>query len=328
MPVGHSRVEWNRDFRPDTAARINPARTAAAPRPTRTAAAETATGPRYRNTVAFQEYACSAGQCRDEHDSSLIRVHVRSVLVPTTVFDPDGHGYQNGLLPNEFELTDNGKPQKITAEFLQLPMSVVLVVQANSEVEPVLGTLKKAGVLLQGLVTGQDSDAAVISFDHRIQHLQDFTNDPAKLDDAMQKLTAGSSTARLNDAVLAADRMLRAHDPQNHRRRVIILVSRNLDKGSESKLQETAHQMQFDNVIVYAVDISRAYTALMKKPDYPRPAYGGIPPEAQGTIAGGNPRSETSNVQQNGYSNALNAVPPGVQWNPQFVPQNPGRSSV
>ena len=239
-----------------------------------------------------------------------IRIPVRNVLVPTTVLDPDGHGYVNGLKPNDFELLDNDKPQKITSEFTQLPMSVVLVVQANSEIEPVLPTLKKSGVLLQGLVTGQENDVAVIGFDHRIQHLQDFTNDPEKLDDAMQKLTAGSSSARLIDSVMAADRMLMQHDPQNKRRRVIVLISRNLDKGSESHLEETARKMQFDDVIVYCVDISRAYTGFMKKPPYPAPPYGGIPPEAQPNMAGGFPRNETTNTWQNAYGNALNGLPP------------------
>jgi VWFA-related protein len=238
-----------------------------------------------------------------------IRVHVRNVLVPTTVLDPDGHGYVNGLQPSDFELFDNDKPQKITAEATQLPMSVVLLIQANSEVEPVLATLKKSGTLLQGLVTGQDSDVAVTAFDHRIQHLQDFTKDPDKIEDAMQKLYAGSSSAKLIDAVADADRMLKQHDPQNTRRRVVVLLSRNLDKGSESHLQETARQMQFDNVIIYCVDISRAYTALNKKMDYPRPANGGIPPEAQGNIAGGIPRSQTTNIQQQN-GNALNTLPP------------------
>jgi hypothetical protein len=45
--------------------------------------------------------------------------------------------------------------------------------------------------------------------------------------------------------------------------------------------------------------------------DYPRPAEGGIPPEAQATIAGGQgPRTQTSDIQQNDYTNALNGVPP------------------
>jgi VWFA-related protein len=243
-----------------------------------------------------------------DKDGFRIPVYVRNVLVPTTVLDPDGHGYVNGLQPSEFELVDNGKPQKIQADFVQLPMSVVLVIQANSEVEPVLSTLKKSGVLLHGLVTGQDSDVAVLSYDHRIQTLQDFTSDPDKIDDAMQKLTAGSSSARTIDAVLQGDRMLKQHDPRKSRRRVIVLVSRNYDKGSESKLQETVRQMQFDNVIVYCVDISRAYTAVMKNPDYPRPANGGIPPEALPPVHNG--VNDQTTVAQSQTGNVLNAAPP------------------
>jgi VWFA-related protein len=253
----------------------------------------------------------TAGNQTSQSDvATLPPVTTRVVLVPTSVLDPDGHGYVNGLATTDFELFDNDKPQKINADFSQLPLSLVLVVQANSEIEPVLPQLKKTGILFQGLVTGADGDVAVLSFDHRMQHLQDFTNDPEKLDDAMQKLTAGSSSARLIDAVIEADHMLRRHDPQNRRRRVVVLLSRNIDKGSESHLQETVRSMQFDNVIVYCVDISKVLTAVMKKPDYPRPAYGGVPPEARGSIAGGQgPRTQTSDAQEMD-GNVLNAVPP------------------
>ena len=161
----------------------------------------------------------------------------REVLVPTTVLDPDGHGYVNGLNSRDFELLDNDKPQKIDADFSQLPLSLVLVVQANAEVEPLLPKIRKSGILLHGLVTGGEGDVAILAFDHRMQHLLDFTSETDKIDDAMQKLTSGSNTAALIDAVLEGDRMLRRHDPRNVRRRVIVLLSRNADKGSEAHLQ-------------------------------------------------------------------------------------------
>lgn len=242
-------------------------------------------------------------------DPVIGRVTVRSVLVPTTVLDPDGHGYVNGIQANEFELYDNGKPQKISAEFTQQPMSVVLAVQANADIEPVLPKLRKTGLLLQGLVTGEGGDVAIITFDHRIQVLQDFTQDPDKLDDAMQKLNSGSSSARLVDAVLEADHMLLRHDPKNMRRHVILLLSRNVDKGSEAHLRETAEKMQFDNAIVYCVDISKALTAVMKQMPYPPAQNGRIPPEALPNITGSGARSETSVIQQQ-TGNLLNAVPP------------------
>lgn len=235
-------------------------------------------------------------------------VTVRYVLVPTTVLDPDGHGYVNGLNVKDFTVYDNGIVQKINSEVTQQPVSVVLAVQANSEVEPLLPTIRKSGILLQGLVTGQEGDAAILAFDHRMQVLQDFTNDPSKLDDAMQKMTAGSSTAAIIDAVREADRMLVRHDRQNSRRRVVILMSRNVDKGSQAKLDETVRDMQFDNVIVYCVDISKVKTALLKKPDYPRPPNGGQPASAQPSIIGQAPSDTNVVSQMNG--NALNTIPP------------------
>jgi VWFA-related protein len=176
--------------------------------------------------------------------STTFKSTTRAVLVPTTVFDPDGHGYVNGLNANDFSVFDNDKAQKVTAEFTQLPLSVVVAVQANSEIDPVLFKLRKTGLLIQGLVTGVDGDAAVLAFDHRLQILQDFTHDPDKLNDAMQKLNSGSSSARMIDAIFKADRMLKDHDPRNVRRRVIVVLSRDIDKGSEGRLEETIRQMQ------------------------------------------------------------------------------------
>jgi VWFA-related protein len=236
-------------------------------------------------------------------------VKVRYVLVPTTVVDKDNGNYINGLTAGDFQLLDNGKPQRIESDVTQQPLSVVLVVQANSEVEPMLPKIRRTGLLLQGLVTGQDGDLAVLAFDHRMRLIQDFTNDPAKLDDSMQKITAGSSTAALIDAVMRADHMLKQHDPQNVRRRVVLLLSRNVDKGSETHLQEAVHAMQFDNVIVYCIDMSKLLTAFLKKPDYPRPQNGGVPPEALPNLRGNGAYSETNVVQQEN-GNFLNAAEP------------------
>ncbi len=237
----------------------------------------------------------------EQSEEPTIKIGVRYVLVPTSVLDPDGHGYVNGLQAGDFEILDNDKPQKVQAESVEQPMSVVLVVQANADVEPLLPKIKKSGILLHGLVTGQDGDLAML----------DFTNDPDKIDDAMQKIRAGSSSARMVDAVVEADRMLKRHDPENKRRRVIILMSRNGDKGSEAHMAETVRDMQFDNIVVYSVNISKVLTALLKPDPYPRPANGGIPPEGMPPVVGGQgPRSATTDIQQGQGENALNAIPP------------------
>jgi VWFA-related protein len=243
----------------------------------------------------------------------VFRATTRTVLVPTTVFDRASSGYVNGLKTTDFTLFDNEKEQVISADFSYEPLSVVLVIQANSAVEGMLPKLKSIGVLLHGLVTGETGDVAVLAFDHRIRAVQDWTNDPDRLDDSLQKLTAGSSTARTIDAVLEADHMLKRHDPEGRRRRVIMLFSQGNDKGSEAKSDETLEMLQFDEVVVYAIDISKLMSGLTRSPDrYPRPAYGNIPPEAIHSPT--NNTTSATEVAQNNYNgNVLNAVP--LVWN-------------
>ncbi len=266
------------------------------------------TTPKNNSNPTTKEGESTAVVPGDNGDYTLPGVTVRYVLVPTTVFDRDGHGYVNGLTVKDFTVYDNNQPQKIAGERTQQPVSVVLAVQANSEVEPLLPAIRKSGILLQGLVTGQDGDAAILAFDHRMQVLQDFTNDASKLDDAMHKMTSGSSTAAIADAIVASDHMLIRHDPQNQRRRVIILMSRNIDKGSQAHLDEAIRSMQFHSVIVYCIDISRVKTALLKQPDDPRPPNGGQPAAALPNITGAT-MSDT-NVAQQMNGNALNGIPP------------------
>jgi VWFA-related protein len=266
-------------------------------------------GPAPGNRPSGQTSPQSATNQPSNGDDAAIRVPVHYVLVPTTVVDKDNGNYINGLNAADFQLLDNDKPQKIESDITQQPLSLVLVVQANSEVQPMIPKIRRTGLLLQGLVTGQEGEVAVLAFDHRMQLIQDFTNDPEKLDDSMQKINAGSSTAALIDAVMKADHMLKDHDPRNVRRRVVLLLSRNLDKGSETHLQEAVHAMQFDNVIVYCVDMSKFLTALLNKPGYPRPQNGGVPSEALPNLRGNGAYSETNVVQQQD-GNVLSAVPP------------------
>jgi len=278
------------------------------------------TGPPKPGQLAAQPTkpaADTAAAAKDASDTptfqknSDIKVTTRLVVVPTTVLDPDGHGYVTGLKASDFELLDNNRMQKIQAELIEQPLSVVLAVQSNSEVSAFLPKLRKSATLLHGLVTGEDGDVAILAFDHRMMQLQDFTKDPDKLDTAMDHLRAGSSSSALIDAVLESDRMLKRHDPEGKRRRVIILISRDINKGSEAKLQETIRQIQFDNTVIYCVDISKTLSALTKEEDYPRPAHGGIPAEAMPTPIGGGsgPNTMTADAQQ-ADGNALELVPP------------------
>jgi len=233
-----------------------------------------------------------------------------TVLAPTTVMEKKGGSFVNGLSTSNFQLFDNGKPQKIGSDFSFQPISLVAVIEANIDVEPVLSKFKKTGVLLQGLITGEAGQAAIIAFDYRIRVMQDFTNNADKLDDAMQKIKAGNSGAVLIDAVAEATRML-SHQPKENRR-IILLISEDFDKGSHLSVDEAVRMLEFNSVQIYAVDVQKYFAALMRKPEDPRPLNGGIPAAATPNLRG-DTYSDTTLVQNQQLGNFLNIVPPVIR---------------
>jgi VWFA-related protein len=109
-----------------------------------------------------------------------------------------------------------------------------------------------------------------MAFDHRFRWLQDdFTSDPDKIESALKKMTPGSGSSRMIDAVIESVRKLRSR-PGN-RRRILLLISETRDKGSEGKVRDALMDIQMNNVSVYSVDISRMMAGLTSHPPDPRP---------------------------------------------------------
>lgn len=197
-----------------------------------------------------------------------IRLTVQQILAPVTVLNRDG-SYVNGLEPQHFHLLDNGKPQNITVDVAFQPVSLVIAIQSNDQVEGMLPAINRIGGLIGPLVIGEQGEAAVMAFDHRFRKMQDFTSDPAKIADSIKKITPGSTTSRMIDAVIESVRMLRSR-PANHRR-ILLLITETQDKGSESRVREALTDVQLHNVSVYSVNISRAMAGLLGRRQPPRP---------------------------------------------------------
>jgi VWFA-related protein len=244
-----------------------------------------------RKLVVSAAAFLTAALIAQEGGELTIRQRVDEVIAPTTVMDKDGL-YVTGLKPMEFRLYDNDKPQTIKVDEVISPVSMVVAVQADYKVEAVLPKIQKIGTLLQTMVAGDAGEVAVVSFDHQIRLLQDFTSDPDKITEGLKKLKPGSSQSVLTDAVNEAARMLEKRPKE--RRRVLLLIAESLDKGSEGRAREALTRLEFANVIVYALNMSRVYTELTSKAPPPRPSS--IPPEAR-HLPAGVPGTPTSAAQ-------------------------------
>jgi len=214
-----------------------------------------------------------------------------NVLAPVLVYDRDGN-FVNGLEPSQFHLIDNGKEQNIHVDVAYQPISLVILVQANSAVEKMLPAINKIGNLIEPLILGAQGEAAVIAFDHRIRTMQEFTSDADKITQAVRKITPGSSANHMVDATEQAIRMLRSR-PQS-RRRIILLIGETRDVGSEARGRETLITMQLYNIAFYAVDMSRIVEKLTAPQEVPRP----LPMPAANYNVGSNEPATPNTVMQ------------------------------
>ena len=194
---------------------------------------------------------------------------VTNVIAATTVTLKDGRTV-NDLKPHQFLLYDNGKEQSIRVDQVMMPLSLVVCVQSNSAVEPVLKNIKKMGPLLESFVMGDAGEAAVVAFDGRVRVMEDFTHSGEKVQAALNKINPGSSPSRMIDAVVQATQMLKGRPPSN--RRVILLITETQDKSSEAPVREAMYALQFQNITVYTVNINRLIGKLLGKAPPPRPS--------------------------------------------------------
>ena len=233
-----------------------------------------------------------------------IRVSVENVMAPVLVYDRAGNTV-NGLRPDQFRLFDNNKEQNIQVDETFVPISLMILVQANSEVEKILPQVARIGNLIKPLIVGDQGEAAVIAFDSRIRTMQDFTSDSDKITAAVKKLQYGSSASHLIDAVDAGTRMLRTR-PKD-RRRIMLVIGETRDMGSEGRGRETLINLQVSNVVAYWVDMSHLVGTLTKGPPDPRPDN--LPP-AMHQMPGITPTTPTTVMQTYGtQGNSADFVP-------------------
>jgi VWFA-related protein len=214
-----------------------------------------------------------------------IKVQVALVTTPVTVRDSRG-AMVHDLEAGNFQVTDNGIPQKISHFDLGGdPISLVILVETSSRIEPLMPEMRKTGILFTQTVMGPTGEAAVVGFNDSVDKLLDFTSNVDKIENTIAELSPGTSGSKLYDAMAAGVEML-SDRPQGTRenpgrRRVLLIVSEGTDDGSQRTLGEVLRQAQLANVTIYGVGLSTTRAELQAKPKPPRGTglpVGALPP--------------------------------------------------
>ncbi|HZP33891.1 MAG TPA: VWA domain-containing protein [Candidatus Acidoferrales bacterium] len=250
-----------------------------------------------------------------------IRVRVNVVNTPVIVRDSKGELVLD-LLENNFRIFDNGVQQRLEGfDMGGGPLSVVIVMETSSRIQPLFPALRRTGVLFTETVIGENGDGAVIGYDDQVNHLQDFTSDHDVIDKCVSNLQPGTSGARLYDALASAVGMLQKRP--DSRRRVIVTVAEAVDSGSEEKLGQVLRDAQLANITIYSVGLSTT-AAELRGPQKSGAPPSATPPGVFGqTPIPGTPQTPTVEDQRNGNVDLMALAAWIVQHAEATVKQRP-----
>ncbi len=224
-----------------------------------------------------------------QEGSSPIKVRTVLVNTPVTVRNEKGQMIHD-LEEPDFQITDNGVPQKITHFNLGGdPISLVVVVERSSRIASALPKIRKAGILISQTVMGPTGEGAVVTYDDDVSTSLDFTDSGDDLEHAISTLQEGSWGARLFDAMGRAVDMLierpEVSETDLGHRRVMLVIGEAHDSSSELKVGEVLRRAQLANITIYAVGISSTKADLKRQPSQPKgpspvtePGTSGMPP--------------------------------------------------
>ncbi len=188
----------------------------------------------------------------------VVSVDTTEVMFPVTVRDSTGR-LVNDLTRADFRIFEDNNPQPLSDLALrQVPVDVVLMVDASSSVANNLEDFRRAA---QGFAARLEADdrISLIKFDDRIELLQDWTKSRFQLQRALNRIEPGMFT-RFNDALMLASR--EQFGTMTKSRRAVIVLSDGIDNGRGTSTLEAALQSLIRaQVTVYVVantEISRA----------------------------------------------------------------------
>lgn len=180
----------------------------------------------------------------------VFRKKVEEVVLHAVVVDD-----QNDLISNldkgSFRVFEDSKPQEITSFYREhVPVALGILIDNSGSMRPKRPAVNDAALNLVRSSNPQD-EVFVVNFGEQYYLDQDFTNDIAKLQTALEKIETRGSTA-LYDAIVASA----AHLKQGAelQKRVLLVVTDGADNASQESLEEAVQQLQQkDGPVVYVI---------------------------------------------------------------------------
>jgi len=199
----------------------------------------------------------TVGAGAQQQAAPITTIHVESRLVSVALNVVDEHGAPvPGLTGDDFELAEDGKPQKI-ANFDHesvTPLEIVLAIDASGSVFDDSRLERDAAKsFVKSLVRPQDR-IDLMDFSDRVDELVGFTNDPKLVESGLGKIEQGDATA-LYDAIYLASQKLGQAPSNSGQRRVVVLITDGENTTRHGSYDSALEQAERAGAMVYSLII-------------------------------------------------------------------------
>jgi VWFA-related protein len=212
------------------------------------------------------------------------------VVVPTLVETPDRELVYS-LRADDFLLTDNGVPQKVTLEEeAKRPLSLVVLMQTGGDGRGQFPSYEHLDTMIASLLGKAPNEVSIVNFDSRPEAASPFTSNVAEWRDAIDHPDDGDHGAAIFDGLAYGLDLLQKRPAGN--RRAILLISQEHDVGSKTSLKEIVRDVGETNTAIYSMTFSAEKTALRHEFKDPGPSkkpitVGNVTPPTVGTYPKG-----------------------------------------
>lgn len=173
----------------------------------------------------------------------------------------------NPITSKEVSVYDNGMEQSIR-NFTKdpSPAKIVLLVDNSLSIRADVEKLEQAAREFAYEIYEGDK-LLIVGYDEQAEIVSDWTDD-AKAIESSLKLFRKKGQPHLFDAIHAV--IVEALRPLQGQKRIIVVISDGLDRGSKATFEQTLAELQTENIMVYAVQaIDRTRGAIRR--DVPKP---------------------------------------------------------
>jgi VWFA-related protein len=182
------------------------------------------------------------------------------VVVPTLVQTP-GKEVVFSLKADDFILTDNGVPQKVTLEEeSSRPLSLVVLMQTGGIARGQFENYVHLDSMIAAILGKAPNAVSIVNFDSQPEAASPFTSDVTEWSDAIDHPDQGDSGAAILDSIAFGLDLLKKQ-PQGNRR-AILLISQEHDNGSKAKVKDIVRELGETNTAIYSMTFSAEKTAM------------------------------------------------------------------